>query len=132
MGLILSLLFPSFHDSPILKFSNPWLTSAADSILGIVLGGGLLYLTGVLGSFMFKKEAMGGGDVKFLAMVGAFWGVKIALFSFLVAPFLAVGIGIAYKLRTGKSEIPYGPFLGLGAFLGIFFAPSFFFYAFGI
>ncbi|GAH41256.1 unnamed protein product, partial [marine sediment metagenome] len=74
-------------------------------------GGGAIFITGLIGNAIFRKESMGGGDVKLMAMVGAFIGWKLALLTFLIAPFFGAAVGIVLKIRKGESLIPYGPFL---------------------
>ena len=65
---------------------------------------------------------MGGGDVKLLAMIGAFLGWKIALLTFFLAPFFGAIIGIANLIIKKQHSIPYGPFLSLAAFVSMFWA----------
>ncbi|MCX7022421.1 MAG: prepilin peptidase [bacterium] len=85
-----------------------------DSLLGALVGGGLLLIFAVLGRLVFKREAMGGGDLKLLAASGAFLGWKLVL----VAAFIAVGAGAlygaVYKIITRKETLPFGPFLAAG------------------
>ena len=64
---------------------------------------------------------MGGGDVKLMAMVGAFMGWKLALLTFFVAPFFGAVYGIVEKIRTKDSAIAYGPFLVAGALVSLFY-----------
>jgi len=103
------------------------------SFLGIIVGGGVIFLTGWLFDQIYFKllkkppiggetESMGGGDVKLLAMIGAFLGWQRALMTFFLAPFFGAAIGI-YMLVTKKDHtIPYGPFLALAALISIFWA----------
>ncbi|MEW5758781.1 MAG: prepilin peptidase [Candidatus Omnitrophota bacterium] len=91
-----------------------------DSFLGIIIGGGVIYLTGMLGDFLFKKESMGGGDVKLLAAIGAFLGWKKALLSFFIAPVFGAIIGIVVLIKYKDHYIPYGPFLSIGAIIALF------------
>ena len=66
---------------------------------------------------------MGGGDVKLLAMIGAFLGWKAAIFTIMVGSAIGTVLGIAMAIRTqgGRSlAVPFGPFLSLGALLFIF------------
>jgi len=70
---------------------------------------------------VLRMDTMGGGDVKLMAMVGAFLGWKLALLSFFLAPFFGAFYGIYEKLRTKQSTIAYGPFLVLGALLSLFY-----------
>lgn len=84
------------------------------AIYGAALGFGLLWLVAVLGEWAFKKPAMGGGDIKMMAMVGAFLGpTGVLLTIFLGALFGSVIFG-PISLRTGKL-VPFGIFLALGA-----------------
>lgn len=92
-----------------------------DSLLGVIVGGGSIYLLGLLGGFIFKKEAMGGGDVKLLAMIGAFLGWKLTLLTFFLAPLFGSVVGIAVKIRKGDEVIPYGPHLSLAAFVAVLY-----------
>ncbi|MDP2654874.1 MAG: prepilin peptidase [Candidatus Omnitrophota bacterium] len=98
----------------------PYLLSLDASLIGALVGGGLIYFLGLLGELMFKKEAMGGGDVKLLAMMGAFLGWKLALLTFFLAPFFGAVWGIEEKIRTKESVIAYGPFLVLAAMISLF------------
>jgi len=89
-------------------------------MLVAAVGGGSIYLMGLLGRWLFKKEAMGLGDVKLMAMVGAFLGWKLAILTFFLAPFLGAVYGIAEKIRTKDTAIAYGPFLAGGALISLF------------
>ncbi|MDI6758503.1 MAG: prepilin peptidase [Candidatus Omnitrophota bacterium] len=104
-----------------------------DSFLGIIIGGGIIYLTGVLFDLVYFKflkrppiqgetESIGGGDVKLLAMIGAFLGWQKAIFVFFIAPFFGAIIGIINLLAKKDHTIPYGPFLSLAALILIFWA----------
>lgn len=67
---------------------------------------------------------MGGGDIKLLAMIGAFTGWKGVLFTIFVASATGTLAGIAVMLKTKKDmklAVPFGPFLSIGAILYIFF-----------
>jgi leader peptidase (prepilin peptidase)/N-methyltransferase len=94
-----------------------------ESLMGIVLGGGILLLVASGYYFLTKKEGMGGGDVKLLAMIGAFLGWKAAIFTIFVGSAIGAILGIAVALRTQggrKTAVPFGPFLSLGALLFLF------------
>ena len=93
-GLIFSFLIPALHET-----SSP-LLALGRSILGVLVGGGSIYAMGMLGDFLFKKESMGGGDVKLLAMVGAFLGWQMSILAFFIAPFFGAILGIIVKIRT--------------------------------
>lgn len=98
----------------------PHLMSFSAALTGYIIGGGVIYAMGLFGDIVFKKESMGGGDVKLMALVGAFMGWKLALLSFFLAPFFGAVYGIVEKLRTKESAIAYGPFLVLAALVSLF------------
>jgi len=96
-----------------------------NSVLGLVVGGGILWLLAWLSPYLFGKEGMGGGDIKLLAMIGAFLGWKPALLTIMIGSLSGSVIGISLiSLRIIKRDdyIPFGPFLVLGALLSMFFA----------
>lgn len=126
VGFILSLI-KGFIYRPSSIVYHP----SVDSLLGILIGGGIIYLTGFFFDIVYFKilkrppiqgetESMGGGDVKLLAMIGAFLGWKRALLTFFIAPFLGVFIGILNLVTKKDHTIPYGPFLSLGALISLF------------
>lgn len=119
----LSLIFVYLVNSHVLKLPGLWnwhAYSLASSLVGFIIGGGAIYMMGLIGDIIFRKESMGGGDVKLLAMIGAFLGWKIAILSFFLAPFFGGVVGIIEKIRTKDSTIAYGPFLILGALISLF------------
>jgi leader peptidase (prepilin peptidase)/N-methyltransferase len=113
-GVFLSIIFPQLHGLSSVKFS------LVDSLLGGLAGGGLIYLIGLLGNLAFKKESMGGGDVKLLAMIGTFIGWKRVVLTFFIAPLFGSIVGIVVKVKYKQEIIPYGPFLSLGTFVTVF------------
>ncbi|RPH53045.1 MAG: prepilin peptidase [Desulfobacteraceae bacterium] len=97
------------------------------SLAGILTGGGSLFAVAWIYSLITKKEGMGGGDIKLLAMIGAFTGWKGILFTIFVASAMGTLVGIALMLKTQKDmklAVPFGPFLSIGAILYIFFGTS--------
>jgi leader peptidase (prepilin peptidase)/N-methyltransferase len=101
------------------------------SLIGAVSGFLFYYFVAVAGEKIFKKEAMGGGDIKLMAMVGAFLGWKgIILTTFLGSLFGSV-IGIFMILFRGREKgslIPFGPFLALGSAVSLFFGQEIIFW----
>lgn len=84
-----------------------------DSLLGVLIGGGVLFAVIVL-----SGGGMGGGDMKLGAMIGAFLGYKLALLALFMAVILggAVALGLlSTGIRTRKDPIPFGPFLAIAA-----------------
>jgi leader peptidase (prepilin peptidase)/N-methyltransferase len=115
-GLILSLAVPSLHGE-----TGP-LAGLRWGLLGAAVGGGTLWATAIVGRMVFRKEAMGFGDVKLLAAIGAFLGSKAVFFTILASSLLGSAVGITLVLTRRKhmqSRIPYGPYLALGALVWI-------------
>lgn len=89
-----------------------------NSLIGIFLGGGVFYLAAVL-----SKGGMGGGDIKLIAMIGAFLGWKDVLLTIFIGAFTGSLVGIFLMLFKGKRRkdpIPFGPFLAAGAIISLF------------
>ena len=98
-----------------------------NSFLGFLVGGGSLFIIAVIGKFIFKKDAMGGGDIKVMAGVGTFIGLDKVLFAIFVASLFGsiVGIILIICKKIGrKQEIPFGPYLALSSFLTLFLSPQ--------
>jgi leader peptidase (prepilin peptidase)/N-methyltransferase len=95
-----------------------------NSLLGILLGGGSLFVVATLYQWLFKREGMGGGDVKLLAMIGAFLGWDAVILTILLSSLIGSITGIIIMVLKGKDfkyAIPFGPFLSLGAVTALFY-----------
>ncbi len=95
-----------------------------DSALGMLAGGGSLYLVTWSYYLVTRKVGMGGGDIKFLAMIGAFLGWQAIPFVILISAAVGSVVGLAYILVSRQSrhyQIPFGPFLALAAEIQILF-----------
>jgi len=121
-GIPLGLIAGSF------LLPDPFLRSTAlgykASLIGALIGFSLFYLVAFLSIKILKKEGMGGGDIKIMAMLGAFLGWKaVILTTFLGSLFGSIiGIGLmVFRGREKGSLIPFGPFLALGALISLFF-----------
>jgi leader peptidase (prepilin peptidase)/N-methyltransferase len=98
-----------------------------DSVIGALLGGGILYLVAVGYHAWTGREGMGGGDIKLLAMVGAFLGWRGVLVTLILGSFSGALIGIALIAARGADSrlpIPFGPFLALGAVCALLFGEA--------
>ena len=97
-----------------------------DALLGILLGGGFFYIAGLLYYMIRKKDGMGGGDIKLLAMIGAATGVKGVLFTVVAGSFLGIFSGVIAMIRNkdSQSEIPFGPWLSIGSIIYIFWGEA--------
>lgn len=147
--LVACILLPGLHAGAVeaSPTSPAWMASLLAGLLGMLVGGGTLFLTGVAGTLLLQKQireaqkhdpevdsAMGLGDVKLMAMVGAMLGWVDVLLAFLVAVFLGAVLGCLHKYRTGTypdgvagwaairerfrsgdSSMPFGPHLCGGA-----------------
>ncbi|MDD5633915.1 MAG: prepilin peptidase [Candidatus Omnitrophica bacterium] len=99
--------------------SDQFMKAFMNSLFGILIGGGSMFLLGVAGELIFRKEALGGGDVKLMAMIGAFLGWKLVLLTFFIAPVAGSGSALVAKIKFGKEVIAYGPYLSLGAVISM-------------
>ncbi|QEM70161.1 prepilin peptidase [Geobacter sp. FeAm09] len=107
----------------IFSFFLPWQTWLG-SLAGILLGGGSLLLVASCYQWLTGKEGMGGGDIKLLAMMGAFLGWKAVPFIIFASSLVGSVVGITIMLiqrKDSKLAIPFGPYLAFGAVLYIFY-----------
>lgn len=98
-----------------------------DSLIGLLFGGGILLGIAVAYYLLTGNEGMGGGDIKLLAMIGAFTGWKGVILTLLAGSFTGALIGSVIMLKYGKDKrypIPFGPFLALGAVLYVFYGEA--------
>ncbi|MFH1338353.1 MAG: prepilin peptidase [Candidatus Omnitrophota bacterium] len=132
-GIVVGLTFNIIK--PCLLPANYYLLPVWDSLLGILAGGGIIFITGKTFDLIYFKllkkgpvdgetESMGGGDVKLLAMIGAFLGWKAAVLTFFLAPFLGAAVGIVNLVVKKQHTVPYGPFLSTAAFISLFWADA--------
>ena len=92
--------------------------SYKQAFLGVLVGGGILFLIAAGYQFFAKREGMGGGDIKLLAMIGAFCGIQGVIFALVLGSFAGALVGIPLMVVKGKDTkyaVPFGPFLSLGA-----------------
>jgi leader peptidase (prepilin peptidase)/N-methyltransferase len=92
--------------------------------IGAVVGFGLLWLVGVVGTWAFKEEAMGGGDVKMMAMVGSFLGWQGVLLTIFLGALAGTAIFLPLTLMGRKKQVPFGVFLAFGAAITYVVGPS--------
>jgi leader peptidase (prepilin peptidase)/N-methyltransferase len=111
----------------VIGFAGSFLNSSVSwqqSALGILLGGGVLYAIALGYYLLTKRDGMGGGDIKLLAMIGAFLGWQSLLYVIFASSLLGSIVGLAAMAKQGKggqTRIPFGPFLSLAAISWIFF-----------
>jgi len=131
-GMIVGLLLNIIKGFNLNPFSWNY-AAGVNSVIGLLLGGGLIYLSGKIFDLVYFKllkkppiqgetESMGGGDVLLLAMIGSFLGWPGALLTFFIAPFFGAVVGIINLLVKKDHTIPYGPFLAIGALVSLFWS----------
>ena len=115
---------PSFFLAAVFLVEIPW----REALIGLLVGGGVLFLIALIYEFIAKREGMGGGDIKLLAMIGAFLGWKSLIFVLLFGSMTGAVIGITamiLKKQDMKYAIPFGPFLSAAAIAYIFLDNSY-------
>jgi leader peptidase (prepilin peptidase)/N-methyltransferase len=101
-----------------------WLSGFLGSLLGALIGAFVVWLTRILGSLAFGREAMGMGDVDLMFGVGAIVGAGAATVAFFIAPFFGIALAIYMFIVGKRRELPYGPYLALGtAFIMLYYCP---------
>ncbi|MFH1479333.1 MAG: prepilin peptidase [Candidatus Omnitrophota bacterium] len=143
LGLVLSSCIPELHNSYV------WIEGLLRSLLGVLTGGFLLYFMLLLGNlgllglrhfgirmrknpywrkkfakYRHMKESMGFGDVKLMAMLGAFLGWEKTVLVFFLAPFLGTIPGLYFKFKKKSDIIPYGPFISLASIVVMIWGDS--------
>ncbi|MBW1958710.1 MAG: prepilin peptidase [Deltaproteobacteria bacterium] len=104
------------------SFALPTISFKA-SVLGLLIGGGSLWLVAWAYSMIAKRDGMGGGDIKLLAMIGTIIGWKGVIFTVFASSVMGSCVGITIMLIKGKNmkyAIPFGPFLSIGAIAYVF------------
>lgn len=100
------------------------LDAVLSALIGAVVGFGILWLVGVAGRWAFKEEAMGGGDIKMMAMVGAFVGWQGVLLTIFLGALAGTAIFLPLTLLGRKKLVPFGVFLAIGAAVTYVIGPS--------
>ncbi len=122
VGLLLSPLVPAMHGQ------TTALMGLLYSVYGALFGFGLLWLIAQVGRVIFRKEAMGFGDVKLMGAIGAFFGIAAVCFTLFFASLLGalfgVGFILAGKRKMGR-HIPFGPYIVFAALAWIFWGSRF-------
>ena len=104
--------------------TGPYLTALLNSFIGLLLGGGPLFAIGWIWEKLRHVEAMGGGDVKLMGMVGSLLGWKLALLTIMLGALSGSVAGIlliVFRNHQMEKVIPFGPFLAIGAVASAFY-----------
>ena len=140
LGIIISAFYFDFHNrvisSGIFDFARFYfLKGILASLSGVLVGGGFLYIIGFLGTRVFKKEAMGGGDVKLMAMMGAFLGFPSVFLIIFMASLLGTVCVLPFvfsKKKELRAHIPFGPFLAIASVIVMCFGEKLLRYFLGL
>ena len=119
LGLVAAAVFPETWAT-----NSRFGSALAQSSICFVASGGILALFAIIGTKLFGRDALGWGDVKYIAAIGACLGGRAAYFTLLFAAFSGALVGIAlmiYKKKDFKGAIPFGPFLATGTYLWMLF-----------
>lgn len=117
----------------IINAAPPWLNAESlfMSLGGAVLSLSAFFMVAVLGTVLAKREAMGGGDIKFAMLMGAFLGPQKAFMAYFLAVLVGTIVmvpGILIKQKTGKDQVPFGCFLTIATILTIFWGEKMIYY----
>ena len=123
LGVPASVLIPE------LQLERTWLDAICWSVAGMAFGFFFLWGMGWLFSKLFKKDALGFGDVKLMGAVGAFFGPTAVLFALIVSSIVGSVVGIALIVRGkaklgGFTAVPYGPFIAVATLVWMFWGPQ--------
>ena len=98
--------------------------SFLNGVYGLAVGGGFLGVVALASILLLKKEGMGGGDIKLMAMVGLFIGWQATALALMLSVLLAALVSLvlmSLKLLKRGDHIPFGPFLAIGSFAAILY-----------
>ncbi len=117
LGLVIAAgLDLAFHSG--YPFYN---TSTFQAIVGAAVGFGFFYGVAVIGQLVYKKEAMGGGDIKLVAALGMWLGWKVLIVSLFISFALGVVLYFVLKSKFKDGLFPFGTALALSAIVSLFF-----------
>ena len=101
----------------IIKYFIVGLNGIGISILHALGSFIFMLLLKLFGDFLFKKESMGGGDIKLMAVFGLMFGFPMSIVSVFIASFIGLPISLIVIKKKDSHEIPFGPFLAISAIL---------------
>lgn len=121
------ITLPGIPMGIVASFALPTISFKA-SALGLLIGGGSLWFVAWAYNLIARRDGMGGGDIKLLAMIGTIIGWKGVIFTIFASSVIGSCVGITMMLIKGKNmkfAIPFGPFLSIGAIAYVFFGAQF-------
>ncbi len=128
-GIPLSLIFgATILPDPFFRYD---FLGFKTSIVGLLSGGGIFYLIAITGKAMLRKDAMGGGDIKLMAVIGGVLGWKGVVLTTFIGSLIGSVIGIIVIVIKGRRwgvRIPFGPYLAFGAIVSLLMGQEIFFW----
>lgn len=123
-GLLAAAIFGTVAIALVWAWTVTAWRGLATALIGMAVGGGIIWAVRIVGTWALRREAMGFGDVTLMAMIGTFIGWQSCLLVFFMAPLAGLVVGIIQLIASREAEIPYGPFLCLASLvLIVFWAP---------
>lgn len=101
-----------------------WMTLGSSLLSGLALFLSM-YLVKIIGDVLFKRESLGGGDIKFAFIMGMALGFRLGLCALILSTFLALPYSVASVMLKKNNEVPYGPFLASSLFIVFTFSEKF-------
>jgi prepilin signal peptidase PulO-like enzyme (type II secretory pathway) len=98
----------------------PWLARLLGVLLGLLVGGGMIWAIRILGSLIVGRVAMGAADAPLMAAIGAVVGAPAVIVAFFLAPILGLLWAVVLKFQGKPNVLPYGPWLSMAAILTLF------------
>jgi len=120
-GILLGIVFAIFSDT----------VTWQSSLIGLLLGGGVLYAIALAYYLLRKVDGMGGGDIKLLAMIGAWLGwqsLPFVIFTSSLSGSIVGLLAMRTQKKGGQTRIPFGPFLSIAALIFMFFSERILYY----
>ncbi len=107
--------------APAWLLAHPHVHGLLSSLVGLVVGGGIVWLVRIIGERVMRRETMGFGDVILMALIGSFLGWQATILVFFVAPFCSLAVIGSTLVFRRTQEIAYGPYLSFAALLVLVF-----------
>ena len=101
----------------VIKFFIVGVNGVGVSLLNSLIAFVFMFLLKLFGDFLFKRESMGGGDIKLMAVFGLMFGYKMAIVSVFISAVIGLPISLLLLKNNPSHEIPFGPFLAIAAIL---------------
>jgi leader peptidase (prepilin peptidase)/N-methyltransferase len=119
--MVACAVFPHLHYGKLAQMGHDNLSGLVTSFFSAFFGGAMVHIIRFVGTLIFRREAMGFGDVKYMAMLGAVLGWKLIVITFFLACCVGACYGIVLLIVTRQREMAFGPFISVAALVLLFF-----------